>query len=211
MYQLKLIDPPRDPVATVTELKEYLRIDNSLEDTRLEIMEAAAVQALEAYTDHKFITQTWDIFLNQWPMQASSKWWDGVRETAISEIVSYARTIKIPMGVVQSFDQFSTYSDDVEFPENLSNYVFDTVGPRGSIGLKLGGVWPTTVLRPINGIRFRVTVGFGDPTLIPKDIKQSVLEFVSHMYENRGDQNEMVIPAHILTLVNHYRRNKLGI
>ncbi len=57
---------------------------------------------------------------------------------------------------------------------------------------------------------FRVEVGFGDATMVPADIKMAVKELVAHMYENRGDQNEMTIPPHILMLVESYRRMKVG-
>lgn len=210
MFQLKLITPPAEQVVTTAELKEYLRIDNNLEDGRLQVMEAAAVKALENEISHKFVTQTWDIFLDRWPMQASAKWWDGVKEMAISEIVSPVRNITLPIGIGRQLTQFSTYSDDQEFVENVANYTFDSVGPRARVGLKMGGVWPTTVLRSVNGIRFRVEVGFGAASAVPADIKQAVKEFVAHMYENRGDQNEMVIPSHILMLIGPYRRQKLG-
>lgn len=210
MFQLKKVADPAEPVVNVTELKEYLRIDNNLEDGRLQVMEMAAVKKLEDITSHKFVTQDWDIFLDQWPLQSSNKWWDGTRETAISEIVSPSRNIVFPLGIGQQLLEFSTYSDDQEFPENVSGYVFDSVGPRARVGLKIGGVWPTTVLRSNNGIRFRVRLGFGSAAMVPSDIKQAVKELVAHMYENRGDQNEMVVPPHILMLVESYRRQKVG-
>lgn len=210
MFQLKKVSGPAEQVVTTTQLKEYLRIDNNLEDGRLEVMEAAAVKLLEDYISQKFVTQVWDVFLNQWPLSNNSKWWDGVRETAISEVLVASRNITLPIGIGQSLVEFSTYSDDEEFPEQVSNYTVDTIGPRIKVGLKLGGVWPTTVLRANNGIRFRVQVGFGNASDVPSDIKQSVKELVAHMYENRGDQNEMTIPPHVLMLVESYRRHKIG-
>ena len=174
-------------------------------------MEKAAVLKLEELTSLKFVTQTWDCFLDRWPMSSSSKWWDGSREMAISEIVSYARNIVFPFGIAQALTEFSTYSDDAEFAQSVSEYVTDTVGNRARVGLKLGGVWPTTILRPNNGIRFRFTLGFGAASAVPSDIKQAVMEFVSHMYENRGDNEKMIaIPSHVLTLVARHRREKLG-
>lgn len=210
MFQLKQVTPPAEPCVSVVELKEYLRIDNNLEDGRLEVMEAAAVKRLEDITSHKFVTQTWDVFLDRWPLTSSNKWWDGVKEIALSEIVSPARNITLPLGIGRQLLEFSTFSDDQEFTENVADYVFDSVGPRCRIGLKISGIWPTTVLRPNNGIRFRVQVGFGAASNVPKDIKQAIKELVAHMYENRGDQNEMAVPPHILMLVQGYRREKLG-
>ena len=210
MFNLKLITPPADPVVSVDDLKLYLRVDGSLEDLRIQAMEAAAVKKLEDYTSIKFVTQTWDVYLNRWPMSSRSQWWGGVREIALSEIVTPERAITLPIGIAQGVSEFSTYSDDAEFTESLSSYVIDVIGNRVRIGLKLSGVWPTTVLRTVNGIRFRVICGFGDPELVPEDIKMAVKELVAHMYENRGDQNEMKIPAHIFSLVDGYRRQKLG-
>ena len=210
MFQLKQIVPPSEPVVSVTELKEYLRIDNDLEDGRIEVMEAAAVKRLEDITSHKFVTQDWDVFMDNWPVTSRNLWWDGVREVALSEIVTPSRNIILPIGIGQQLLEFSTYSDEQEFPEDVSGYIFDSVGPRARVGLKIGGVWPTTILRPSNAIRFRIRVGFGTASQVPKDITQAVKEFVAHMYENRGDQNEMVIPPHILMLIQGYRREKLG-
>jgi hypothetical protein len=210
MYQLKMITGPCEPVVSVDDLKEYLRIDNDLEDSRIEVMEAAAVKLLEKLTSHKFVSQVWDVFLDYWPCGSSQQWWDGSRDLPISYAVTPVRNITLPIGVCQELVSFSTYSDSAEFQETISNYIVDTVGPRARVGLKLGGVWPTTVLRPTNGIRFRVKVGFGEACDVPLDIVQAVKELVAHMYENRGDQNEMNIPPHILSLIDGYVRYKVG-
>lgn len=210
MFNLKLVTPPAEPVVSVSELKEYLRIDNNLEDTRIEVMEKAAVLQLEKLTSTKFVSQVYDIFMDNWPLSSRNVWFDGVVEAPVSYAVSPTRNITLPLGVLISLDEFSTYSDDTEFPENIAGYIVDTSGPRARVGLKIGGIWPTTVLRSNNGIRFRCTFGFGAASDVPGDIKQAVKEFVAHMYENRGDQNEMVIPPHVLMLVNGYGRQKLG-
>lgn len=212
MFNLKLITGPANPVISVTDLKTYLRIDNSVEDGLLAVMEAAAVKRLEDETSHKFINQTWDIFLDNYPIKPSEKWWDGVREMAITEIVTPMRNITFPLGVASSFVEFSSYSDSEVFNHTVSDYVFDSVGHRARVGLKLGGVWPTTILRSVNALRFRFVFGFGaDETAVPNDIKMAVREFVAHMYENRGDQDAMkIVPAHVLTLIESYRRVKIG-
>ena len=210
MFSLKLVTGPSEPVVSVADLKVYLRVDNDLEDQRIQVMEAAAVKQLEAYTDQKFVTQTWDVFMNFWPTMPRSKWWDGTRDTAISEVIMPTRKITLPIGPAQNITEFSTYSDSQEYAEDMNNYSLDVISPRAAIGLKLGGVWPTTILRVVNGIRFRVIAGYGLSADVPLEIRQAVQELVAHMYENRGDQNEMAIPPHVLSLVGHLRRNKVG-
>lgn len=210
MFSLQLITGPAEPVVPMAELKEYLRIDSGADANRLIVMEAAAVRSLEAYTDLKFVTQTWDVYIDNWPIKPKSDWWDGVREISRGEMFTTERNITLPIGQAQSITEFSTYDDDNEFVEDISQYTIDTKGSRARIGLKLGAIWPTTILRANNAIRFRVVCGYGDSASVPLEIQQAVKELVAHMYENRGDQNEMTIPPHVLTLVNHLRRHKLG-
>jgi len=211
-YQLNLVTPPAVDVISVTDAKDYLRIDNSVEDERILTMIKAATLKLEQYLSLKFINQVWDIYIDNFPMSNRSAWWDGVRDVSVKEIVGLSPNITFPFGRAFSFDQFHTFADDgVAVVENLSNYVFDSVGYNTRVGLKLGGVWPQTVLRPNNGIKFRFTFGFGtSKDDVPDDIKMAIYEYIAHMYENRGDQNEMKIPPHILTLVDNYKRYKVG-
>lgn len=213
MSELALITPPAVTVVSVDDAKEYLRIDNDLEDGRIETMIKAATRKLESYTGVAFITQTWDVFLDCFPMQTmKGPWWEGVRDGAIGDVFSKSQNIVLPIGRAQALVQFSTYGDDnVDVPATPSDFITDTVGNRARVGLKTGGVWPQTVLRSNNGIRFRLRCGFGDtPSTVPDDIKEAVLEYVAHMYENRGDQSRMTTTPHIFEMVDHYRRNKVG-
>lgn len=208
---LKLVTPPAETPITVEQARIYLRIDNDLEDLRIETMIKAATLHLENYLGIKFVTQIWDVFMDYFPMEARGDWWDGSRELAISELYRASRNIKLPIGLAQSLDQFDTTSDDGTVISELpANYELDTANNTARIGLKQGAVWPTTVLRANSGIRFRLTVGFGDAAVVPEDIKNAIFELVAHMYENRGDQNEMKIPSHVYELVNHYQREKIS-
>jgi len=210
-YQTQLVTPPATTVVTVTEAKDYLRIDNNLEDTRILLMIETATNTLQNYLSIKFINQVWDVFLDWFPMNARTEWWDGVRDYSIKELSGQAKNISLPLGIAKEFIAFNTYADDnTAIPETVGNYIFDNVSNQTRIGLKLGSVWPQTVLRPNNGIQFRIKFGFGDAgTNVPAEIKMAILELCAHMYENRGDQNEMVIPPHILTIVSHWKRMKL--
>lgn len=211
MTQLKIVTPPAETVVSVTEAKDYLRIDNNVEDARLATMIKAATRKLEEYVGVKFVTQVWDVFMDRFPMQANGIWWEGQRDGAIGDVFSKAQNVVLPIGVAQSLDEFATYDDSgTEYPSTVGDFVFDDVSGRARVGLKVGGVWPQTILRANNGIRFRVTVGYGAAADVPSDIKEAVLEFVAHIYENRADQEEMKLPAHVLGMVDQYRRYKVG-
>jgi len=212
MFKTKLVTAPAELVISVNDLKNFLRIDNNLEDALLELLIKSATNKLESYTDLKFVTQTWDVFLDYFPgARASEAWWDGVREGAISSLVSQSNKITLPIGIGQSLSQFITYTDSgLGVVHTPSDYIFDSVDNRCSVALKEGSSWPTTILRASNGIAFRVVVGFGAASAVPTEIKMAVLELAAHMYENRGDQNEMTMPPHIFQMVEQHRSLKVG-
>lgn len=201
---------PSESVVTVAELKDYLRVDESAEDTRIAVMLEAATSRLEEFCDRKFITQTWEIYFDQFPYSQNDDWWDGVRDGAISMLQGQGEHIYMPFGRLQSLTSFKTYDDDNnEYTFDASNYYVDTVGPFGRVSLKTGGVWPATVLRPTNGIKLTGVFGFGNAASVPPDIKLAVMQFAAIMYEHRGDELPK-IPAECMLLLEPYRSIKVG-
>lgn len=207
----KLKTAPATTPISVSDAKTYLRIDNNIEDGMLELLIKSAVEKLESYTDLKFITQTWEVYLDAFPNSKNEAWWDGTKEGAINDLISQSSQIVLPIGPGISLDEFETFGDDgVPVVSNVSDFIFDDVGPRCSVSLKQGGLWPLTILRASNGIRFEITCGFGSAVNVPNTIKMAILTLVAYMYENRGDQKEITIPNHVLNMVESYRRNKVG-
>lgn len=214
MFELEVVSQPSETPVSVSDAKLFLRVDNNLEDGRIETLIKAATLKVEEYTSLKLVTQDVAYYLDRFPisrMGGGDDWWDGTREGAISELVPVqAQNIVLPVGKVQSLVSFSTFGDDnVEVVSNPSDFIVDNVGYRGRVGLKTGGIWPTTVLRANNGIKIVVRVGFGNASAVPDDLKQAILELVAHLYENRGDQ-KMEWPGVIMALINRYRRVKIG-
>lgn len=202
-----LVTPPAQLISTAT-LKSYLRVDGSLEDATIDTMIKTATRYLEDYLSLKFNSQVWDIWLDGWPCSSKrDQWWDGVRDGAIGELYSHEKFIKIPFGRIISLDSFSTFnSSNVELVHTPGDYIVDTVSYQGRIGLNVGQTWPTTFLRPINAIKFRVTVGLAT---VPDDILQAVKELTAFFFENRGDENREIPPS-ILGIVSPYKELKLG-
>jgi hypothetical protein len=211
MAHLKLKTPPTQDPVSVAEAKDYLRVDGNLEDTRIETMIKAATSRLEFYTDQKFISQVWIQYMDGFPMASKDEWWDGVKELAISELYGPQPWIELLTGPVRQIVAFNTYADDGVaqlFPS--TSYIVDTSGSFGRIALPMGGVWPTTILRKFNGIQIEMQVGISaNAAGVPYDIKQAVLETVSIMYENRGDEKP-AIPKSSMMLLEPYVRHKAG-
>jgi hypothetical protein len=211
MAHLKLKTGPAEDPVTITEAKDYLRVDGNLEDSRILTMIKAATTRLEQHIDQKFISQVWYQYMDRFPMSSKNDWWDGVREMAISELYTPATSIDLMIGPAISVVAFNTYADDgiaQLFP--ASSYVVDNSGTYGRIALKLGGVWPTTILRKVNGIEIEFQVGIAsNAASVPYDLKQSVLEYVAMLYENRGDEKP-AIPVTALAILEPYKHFKAG-
>lgn len=172
----------------------------------------AATSRLEQLIDQKFISQVWYQYMDYFPMKTRSDWWDGVREMATSELYSPQPWLELMIGPMRDVNAFKTYADDgVGATFDSSNYVLDTTGPYGRIALKLGGVWPVTILRKVNGIEVEFEVGIAaDQASCPAVIKQAVLSYVATLYENRGDE-KVVVPVTAMALLEPYKRFKAGI
>lgn len=208
---LKLKTAPAENPVTVTEAKDYLRVDGSAEDARILAMIVAATDRLERYVDQKFIYQSWYQYLDCFPRSNRDAWWDGVRELPVSSMYVEAKEINLAIGPLVSVTAFNTYADDgVAQLFAASDYVIDTAGFQGRIALKLGGVWPTTILRKLNGIEIDFVCGMAaDAASLPMVIKQAVLEYVAQMYEARGDE-KTPIPTSSEMLLEPYRKFKVG-
>lgn len=192
------------PLATV---KQYLRIDGTSEDTEVTSLINASTQRLEKLSDRKFVSQKWDIYFDSFPYFHKKDWWDGVRDGAMSELYSPQSKIELPFGPLISVQSFETYDDDdVAYLFASSNYNVDTASPFGVVALKIGSVWPQTVLRSINGIKIAATFGYA---AVPEDIAQAIQILVAAMYENRGDEIPK-IPGQCGLLIEPYRRLKIN-
>lgn len=207
---VQITEPSVEPV-TLAEVKTYLRIDTNEDDNLITMLLKSARKLLEAELGMKFISQQWDFYTDEWGLCKKAPWWDGVRDGAVSELYS-KEAIELPFGRIISLDAFNTYADDdVAVDAGVSNYSVDKFAKQGRIALKNGQTWPTTVLRPVAGIQIRCTLGFGTAASdVPADIKQAIMEIVSHSYENRGDQDKMTIPDHVFQLVGSWGSVQIG-
>lgn len=129
-----------------------------------------------------------------------------MREGSQKEFLKYANTLQMPFGPMNSVSEsgcgvFTYDEDNTESTFASTNYYADTVGPVGKISLKSGSSWPSTVLRPKNGIKVQARFGYGaDNTAIPEDIKMAIVTLAARMYEHRGDELPEV-PEQVMTLL----------
>lgn len=141
-WGLKLVTPPAVEPITVTMLKNHARIEISDDDrTALPRFVRAAVRQLQRDTNRFFVTQTWDLFLDQFPLRAIP--------------------LLVPRPPLQSIVSITTYdtSGNPTVDNVLSNYIIDTASEPGRIGVLDNTFWPQN-LRAFMPITIRFVAGY---------------------------------------------------
>lgn len=137
------------------------------EDDLLNALITSAREYAETFQRRAYITQTWELWLDKWPNK---------------------NYIQIPLPPLQSTDFSIKYydTDDTEADFSSDNYFIDIKSEPGRAVLNYGEKWPSTTLRPVNGICVTFKAGYGDAaTAVPNKVKQAMLLLISHWYENR--------------------------
>lgn len=165
--KLSLVSGPQSEPLTVDDVKAQSRIDISDDDALiLNYIEAAREFIERDYLSCALITQTWDLYLDDWPAGDS---------------------LYLPRPPLQSVTSV-TYTDEDGSSATFSSssYLVDTVGKPGRIVLKTDYSWPSTTLQEVNGLVVRFVAGYGDDADdVPARIRQALRLLVADFYENR--------------------------
>ncbi|GAB4274634.1 head-tail connector protein [Thermincola ferriacetica] len=163
---LVLITPPASEPVTVDEAKQHLRVDGTEDDAYISnVLIPAAREYCEGFQNRAYVTQTWQLWLDQWP------------ETGY---------IAIPKSPLQSVVGVKYYgTDDAEYIINATDYFVDNKNEPGRLVLAYGRSWPTVTLRPANGICVEFEAGYGDIAKVPQKAKHAMLMLIGHWFENR--------------------------
>jgi len=162
-----ITEPATEPI-DLTDLKNDIKVDSDLtaDDSLIDALITAARRWAEGFLGRALITQTIELTLDKWP--------DGDR-------------IEVPRPPLQTVSSVKYYDqDDTEATLSSANYLVDTASSPGRIVLNSGESWPTTALRPANGVIVRFVAGYGDAASdVPATMVQAVRLLVGHWYENR--------------------------
>lgn len=206
--------PLVEPISTA-EAKTHLRVDTSTEDSYIDGLITISRQLCEQYTNRAFITQTWKLFLDKWPISQNKEWWSGVKELPVN-YEQDSGSIDLPKAPLQSVTHIKTYNDeDTATTFSSSNYYVSTYSgdeaPKGRITLRRGQVWPTFE-RVADGIEIQFVCGYGDAgSDVPRQIRRAIEEEVAYRYEHRGDKLDFttVMSDTALSLLENFRDIKV--
>ena len=156
--------PAAEPVTT-SEAKLHMRVDHSTEDTYIAALIKLARADVERITNLALINQTWDWFLDDFPVSP----------------------FKIPYYPLASITSIKWKNKiGTEATVTNTNYVVDIKSRPGRVKLISSYSWPTDELYPLNAITIRFVAGFGaSGSYVPEKYRQAILLLVAHYYENR--------------------------
>jgi uncharacterized phiE125 gp8 family phage protein len=162
------IAPTSDPVS-LAAAKSYLRVDGNEDDATIASLVKSACQKGEDLSRRAFVTQTWDMIINAWPLNFRLKLY------------------RPPLQSVTSVK----YVDITNVEHTWTDYVLDIGNEPGVI---IFNSLPGAALRLSGAITVRFVAGFGVDTSVPEHIKSTILSLVAYWYENRERHD---VPAEI--------------
>ncbi len=162
---LTIVTAPTAEPVTLTEAKDHLRVDTTDENSLIEDFIEVATDYCEDLQNRAYLTQTWDLTLDGWP---------------VGDIIS------IPLPPLQSVSSVTYYSTGgTANTLTAGTYIVDTSSEPGRLSLAYNETWPTITLRPVNGVVVRFVAGYGTASTVSVRAKQAIKLLVGHMYENR--------------------------
>lgn len=168
--------PPGAEPLTLAEVKAHMRLDGADEDALLASLITTARDYLERQTGLCLITQSFRLYLDNWPP-------DGV--------------IQIAKGPVQAIETIQVF-DDAGDPEDMSG--IDKVLDGQARPARLWLRQPPAPGQPLNGIEIDFTAGFGESGAdVPDTLKRAMLIHVAHMFAFRGVVSAADQPAGVPT------------
>mgnify|MGYP003121656038 FL=1 len=163
--KLVLKTAPASTAISLAEAKAFLRIDSDYDDDDNYITSLinVATGVVEEFTRRRLITQTYNIFFDEFPPYI---------DLQVGEVASVTH--------VKYFD-----TDNTEQTLATSEYDVDTKIRPGRIYQSNDGDFPNTYDKP-NAVEVEFIVG-GDASDIPSPIVQAIYIIVGRYYENRQD------------------------
>jgi uncharacterized phiE125 gp8 family phage protein len=187
-----VITPASLKALTVQEVKDYLRVDSSDEDTLLGVLIDAATQVGEHYLGRFLLTTVVEEFYDFFP----------VYQTGVDPFRGDRNIVYLSRGPVQSITSLK-YIDGNGDEQTVStdDYRSDLVSEPARIMPEHG--WKGTK-DTVNAVIVRYTCGYTQASDVPANIKVALLLIIGEMYEKRVDSVHR-LPTASEHLLNPYR------
>ena len=186
MIPIFIEGPAVEPIS-LSEMKDYLRLDDDAQDDLVTGLVKAARLMIEAASRRILVEQRWRVVLDRWPE-------DGRVMLPISPILA-----------VDGIKVFDASGAEIEVP--AASFELDRMSDPPSITV-------TDARAPAkarNGIFIELRAGYSPaPDAIPAPLKLAIKILVAHWFENRGDvMGEQIMPPEAMALIAPFQRARL--
>jgi len=178
MTTLRLITAPALEPVSLETAKAFLRVDGTADDALIAVLIAGACEVCEEIARRAFITQTWEMILNDFPRDL--------------RLIVYRPRLQ-SVTSVKYID-----ANDVEYA--FTDYVVDA---RSDPGVIVFNSLPNASLKESGAVVVRYVAGYGNAASdVPQRIKDAILGLVTYRYENREAAG---IPAYVIEAMMNER------
>jgi uncharacterized phiE125 gp8 family phage protein len=172
---LLLITAPLEEPVLLVEAREHLKEPGTARDAEIMRLIFSARTWGEFYTGRAFITQTWEVVLDAFPLGSDAIYLSPPPlQTVVS--VKYRNTI------------------NAEITLAPTEYQVDSNESWGRVVLADGKSWPDTYNR-IDAVRVRFVCGYGGAGAVPFDVQAAILFHVEAHYDRDERMMEKLIAA----------------
>lgn len=211
MSGLEIVTGPTiEPISRI-EAREQLRLDDDIDDSQVRSYITASRIWAENYTGRALINTTFAQHLDGYVDNTPEPYWEGMKTGP--SLIKNISEIEIAKAPVVSVTDVKYYKDDnTEHTWAASNYYVDIYGDVGKIVLRDNGTFPSDI-RASNGIKVTFVAGYGaTPNSVPEPIRMAMMQYMSFMYEHRGDDEgrKISLSPIIPTLINPYKVTRFG-
>jgi uncharacterized phiE125 gp8 family phage protein len=163
--RLKLVTPPEIEPVTLAEALAHCHVDEGVEDTWFTAIIRAARENCENFQWRAYISQGFELSIDGLPQMP----------------------IELPRAPLISVDSIKVYDNkNVETTMALSDFFVDDSEPA-RIVFAYGKAWPSITPREIGTVKIAFTAGYAQGR-VPTTVKQAMLLFIGHAYENRSGE-----------------------
>lgn len=185
---LQVITAPVNSPVSLSDMKDYLRVDTSDDDTLIQSFIDSATESVKQYLKRSLITETLELTMDGFGQGQQDdrliQLGDGVHVGSVPYLLGRGNEVDLQFPPVQSITSVKTYNRaNEESTFDSSKYELDEQG--GRIYLNESEVWPSN-LRAREAVKIRYVSGYGDNASdIPAPIVQAIKLYVGKMYDCR--------------------------
>lgn len=184
---LSVITAPATSPVSLSDMKAYLRVDTSSDDTLIQSFIDAATESIKQYLKRSLITETLELTMDGFNGDSDARLDSlgaGVHEISVPYVLGYGNEVDLQFPPVQSITSLKTYTRaNVESTYDSAKYELDEQG--GRLYLNEGETFPSD-LRSREAVKIRYIAGYGDAgSDIPAPILQAIKLYVGKMYDCR--------------------------